>query len=86
MSFHVEVQATGRSLVQSSPKIVMCLSVISKPQQRGGLETMGLSSHVKNLTNNTYFNSRFYLSFIPKLLLLLLLLLLLSSYWQADIY
>ena len=41
----IEVSATGRSLVQRSPTEYVCLSVISKPQQWGGLDQLVLSSH-----------------------------------------
>ena len=34
----------------------MCLSVISKPQQRGGLKPHGLSSDLKKFANVTVFN------------------------------
>ena len=44
----VHVSAKGPSLVQRNPT-ECCVSVISKPQQRGGLDPLWLSSHEKRL-------------------------------------
>jgi hypothetical protein len=44
---NVQVSSSGRSLVQRSAN--ECgVSVITKPQQRGGFGTLGLSNHKKN--------------------------------------
>ena len=54
LSRRVEVFATGRTLVQRILMIIVCLSVIEKPQQGGGPGPLGAVEPLKKKLNYSF--------------------------------